>query len=480
VCPAGAAHTHKETEVRAPRTALVFSGLVIWAHALGFLSGCTPASGPGSGPARAAADPSAQDAVLQPRATSSVLTLVREDGLPGESYARLVRDGAWSWFSDPRAISVAGEHRRTYVAYVSSRGDISVTQYDHATGQITSKMVKEELQVDDNACPAILARPDHRLMLFYSGHRGRWLIYVLSASPEDVSSWGRPRAVGEHTSNFAGYTYPGAALLAAEGDRRYVFWRGEDFLPAFSTSERGLEWSEPVTLLTGGHGEPYFKMADDGNATIHFAFTDGHPSHEPLNSVHYMCYRDGSFFRADGSLVGTLADLPLDLAHADLVYDAGATGARAWLWDVAADSLGHPVIAYAAFPGEGDHRYRYARWDGATWLDSEMAPGGSWFPSVEVDRGHFDPYYSGGMALDHNDPSVVYLSRPVDDVFEIERWTTSDGGRSWSAKAVTSGSEHNNVRPVVPRDHLPDGPELVWMNGPYVDYEDFSTCLRVK
>jgi hypothetical protein len=420
------------------------------------------------------------DAAAQPDAATPTLTLVRQNGLPGESYARLVADGAWSWFGDPRAVSHQGEHRRTYVGYVTSTGDIDIAQFDHLTGEVVTGTLKADLQRDANASPAVIVRPDHRITALYSGHRGRWMIYTLSSYAEDITSWGKPRAAGAHTSEFAGYTYPSAAILAGEDHRRYAFWRGEDFLPTFTSSERGMKWSEPTVLAHGGGSRPYFKVASDGESSIHFGFTNGHPSHEPANSVYYVRYEGGNFFRADGTRVGTIEDLPLSLADIEPVYDAEVEGARAWLWDVASDSLGNPVIAYAAFPAEDDHRYRYARWDGTSWVDTEITPAGAWFPAVEKGKGHFDAHNSGGIALDHSDPSVVYLSRPVGGVFEIERWTTPDGGRTWSSEAVTRGSAFNNVRPVVPVGHMPDGPGLVWMNGPYVDYEDFSTSLRMK
>jgi hypothetical protein len=175
-----------------------------------------------------------------------------------------------------------------------------------------------------------------------------------------------------------------------------------------------------------------------------------------------------------------MEDLPLAFEEVDLVYDAADAGARAWLWDLAFDSSGNPVIAYATFPTEEDHRYRYARWDGTAWIDTELTPAGSWFPTGGERRRYFDPYCSGGIALDHSDPSVVYLSRPVGGVFEIERWTTPDGGRSWSSEAVTSGSASNNVRPLVPLGRAAGGPGLIWMNGPYTDYKRHSTSLRMK
>jgi len=437
--------------------------------ALVFLGACGPAPEP------------RVEIVAEPvDASDSRVELLTEDGLPGESYAVLVPDGAWCWFGGPRALFNAGEHRRTYVGFVTSIGDIALVQFDHDSREVASGVIKEQLQQDDRASPAIVARQDHRLMAFYSGHRGRWMTYRISANAEDVTSWGKPHAASGHTSEFSGYTYPSAVLLAGENGRRYLFWRGAKSRPMFAFSETGLSWSEPAALIRGDGERPYVKMTSDGGSTIHFAFTNGHPRNEPANSIYYVCYRDGVFRRADGSLVGTMEDLPLAFEDADLVYDAAGAGARAWLWDVAFDPSGNPVIAYAAFPSEEDHRYRYARWDGTAWVDAEIAPAGAWFPTVGERRRHFTPYASGGLTLDHSDPSIVYLSRPVHGVFEIERWTTRDGGHSWTSEAVTSGSASNNVRPLVPLGHASDGPGLIWMNGTYVDHADYSTSLRMK
>jgi hypothetical protein len=436
---------------------------------LGLLGACGPAPEPGG---------EVVEEVAQ--APDSRVELVVEDGLPGESYAVLAEDGAWCWFGDPRAVFHEGEHRRTFVGFVTSTGDVTLVHYDHDSKEVASAVVAEHLQEDDHASPAVLARPDGRLIVFYSGHRGRWMIYRTSTNPEDIAAWGKPHAASGHTSEVSGYTYPNAALLEGEKGKRYVFWRGTDFLPMFSVTETGMSWSEPVALIRGDGERPYVKVASDGVATIHFAFTNNHPGGEPANSIYYASYKDSTFRRADGSILGTMEDLPLAFEEVDLVYDAADAGARAWLWDLAFDPSGNPVIAYATFPAEEDHRYRYARWDGTAWVDTELTPAGSWFPTGGKRHRYFEPYYSGGIALDHSDPSVVYLSRPVGGVFEIERWTTPDGGRSWSSEAVTSGSSSNNVRPLVPLGRAAGGPGLIWMNGPYTDYKHYSTSLRMK
>ena len=112
------------------------------------------------------------------------VALASADGLPGESYPAITSDGAWCWFGDPRAVTTEREHSRTFVGYITSAGDAVVTQYDHDTGELAHALVKRELQRDDHANPSLLVRSDGRLMVFYCGHRGRWMVYRTSTLPD--------------------------------------------------------------------------------------------------------------------------------------------------------------------------------------------------------------------------------------------------------------------------------------------------------
>ena len=78
------------------------------------------------------------------------------------------------------------------------------------------------------------------------------------------------------------------------------------------------------------------KYSDNGRDRIDFLFTDGHPQNETQNRVHYMRYEKGAFYKADGTKIGTLDDLPIDPEKADLIYDASA--GRAWVWDLTVDT----------------------------------------------------------------------------------------------------------------------------------------------
>jgi len=399
--------------------------------------------------------------------------------VPRGGACQIIADqGAWCWFADPRAVVSQG---RTYIGWVSGTGDIQIGAFDHRTQELTTATLHPALLVDDHVNPALLVLPDGRLMVFYSPHSYEPMYYRIAMRPGDISAWSEERELGVNTEGRYGYTYPNPMFLPGEGNRIYLFWRGGNYMPSFSTSDdNGKTWSAARTLVKGHGRRPYIKFVTDGDKRIHFAFTDGHPRKELANSIYYAYYEDGAFYQADGTLVRTRADLPFDPAEAHLVYDGLGPEGRAWIWDIALDSEGRPVIVYTALPQETDHRYRYARWTGERWLDGEITAAGGWFPQTPEGGREGEPHYSGGIILDHVDPSIVYLSRPVQGVFEIEEWTTTDGGVTWISEPVTAGSLKNNVRPVVPRGYKQGGLDLVWMYGDYIHYTRYDTELKMK
>ena len=255
------------------------------------------------------------------------------------------------------------------------------------------------------------------------------MYYRVSTRAEDISEWGPTRVTGVNTPGVHGYAYPNPIRLSAEGDLIYLFWRGGNFQPSFSTSEDdGETWAAARTLIEfpGYRLRPYVKYATDGVATIHMAFTEAHPA-TYATSVYYLAYRAGALYRADGTLVASLDDLPVHPARADRVYDAAEHGASAWVYDVAHDEQGRPVIVYATFPSpRTDHRYRYARWTGDRWVDRELTPAGPAISRRSLLRRH-RPRPRG--------PCDRLSLQSRGRVFEIEGWQTRDGGATWSSEA---------------------------------------------
>jgi PKD repeat protein len=394
-------------------------------------------------------------------------------GAAGAAHAAVppIGDGAWSWFGDPRAVTYTGAHTRTYVGWVDPDGDIMVSSFDHATRQRVTAVLAARLNRDDHAAPAIQVRPDGRLVVFYSRHVGPAMHYRVSSRPEDVTSWEAPQTAPVNTPGVRGYTYPNPVRLEAE-DQTYLFWRGGNYNPTFSVQADGSSaWSAARNLILMPGERPYVKYAASGGDTIHVAYTNAHPAEFGDVNVYYARIRAGTIERAGGQQVGTLA-APIAPTDGDLVYDGAEP---AWVHDVAADPAGRPVIVLASFPSASDHRYRYARWTGAGWEVHEITAAGG---SFREDGG--SPYYSGGLTLDHEDPSRVYLSRQVGPgSWRVEAWTTADGGASWTSQAISAPATERNVRPVSPRGMAAFGGDLsvVWMRGTYPNYVDYGTSI---
>ena len=209
-------------------------------------------------------------------------------------------------------------------------------------------------------------------------HRAR------SASPTRTrSTW--PRR--------AGRTCSGAAATSTRRSR---------------ASPTGRDAWAPVRGLIAVPGErPYVKYDSDGESTIHIAFTNAHPNESGDVNIYYAAYRGGALRRADGTVIGPLGTA-ISPGAADLVFDAPQ---NAWIHDVAHDAQGRPVLVFASFEATSDarvfdHRYLYARWTGERWLTTPITAAGG---SISDDTR--EPYYSGGITLDHEDPRTVYLSR---------------------------------------------------------------------
>ena len=415
----------------------------------------------------------------------SIFTLIlAKDSIKGENYIDLANKGAWCWFQDPRGIYLEDENK-IIAGYVDASGSIKVSELDLANNQVAEHLLKENLQKDDHAAPAFVKLPNNKIMAFYSAHNGREMYYRLNQSSKDLSQWGPEKTIPTNIEGQKGYCYPNPVLLSEEGNRLYLFWRGGTFKPTFAYSDDyGENWEAAQTLIQTdeqSYKRPYLKVFSNGKDKIHFAFTDGHPRDCPLNSIYYMYYQDGKFFKAGGNEISSIDDLPIKHDNADLVYDATKTKARAWIWDVTTDHDGKPVLVYTWLKEETKHIYCYARWDGKEWKNYKITGAGQAFPRPDLNKEDRDPepHYSGGIYLNHNDPNIVYLSKPHNDRYEIEKWWTENGGKKWLHESITQNSYYDNSRPVyIENSHNKEF--VLWMNGEYRHYTDYQTSIKIN
>ena len=413
-------------------------------------------------------------------------------------------DGAWSWFQDERAIVDSGKLIIGSVAAgtndQSRKGDIEVISYDIGAGskklfQLHDRLLDAGGAYDDHNSPALLVRPDGRLLAVYSMHGPENRFYYrISTRPHDATSWQPERAFTPSESSRI--TYSNLHYLSKENKGRgrvYNFYRGfnDSYKPSYAYSD---DWGE--TWIAGNifidvparfRHRPYVKYASDGIDTIHIFYTEGHPR-DFDNSTYHIFYRDGRLHRSDGTVIRSLTEGLKDPTEGTRIFK-GDPDNVAWVSDVQLDAARRPYVAYsvqknsAGLPprsGGEDHRYRYARWTGKEWVDYEIAYAGSRLYAGQDD-------YTGNIALDPVDPNVVYISTNADPAsgkplisssdsqrhYEIFKGATSDGGKSWRWTAVTSNSVVDNIRPIVPKW---DGEQtaLIWLRGKYAAYIDYD------
>lgn len=404
-----------------------------------------------------------------------------------EDYERVSRDGAWCWFSDPRAVYVGGA---IIGGAVDKEGSIQAFSYAPSSGKKQSFKLHDKLDYDDHANPSFLVLPDKRVAVFYSAHGGTNnspIYYRVTRNSGDISDWTEERTIVPEIQGPMGNCYTNPAQLSGEKGRIYLLFRGANFKPNMVYTDDLKTWSPATTLIQDEKGNnsvrPYLKAANNGKDKIFLAFTDGHPRNEPTNSIYFAMYREGALRGADGRLVGKLEDGAVLPSQCDKVYDAGKTLEKAWIWDVAYDGDENPVLVYARFSSvQPEHSYWYARWDGTKWNNHKITNAGIWFQRNDYskEKQEYECNYSGGVYLDHENPDVVYASRPVKDVFEIERWETPDKGKTWKSEPVTASSERDNVRPFVVSGGQ-GKPHILWMyNYKYPGFREYETAIRLN
>ncbi|MEB8344736.1 glycoside hydrolase family 88 protein [Flavobacteriaceae bacterium KMM 6898] len=425
---------------------------------------------------------------------TAITKTYRTDAQDSEAYRSFTFNGSWCWFSDPRAVYFEGKHKRTYGGWVDNYGNIVVGYYDHDTQVIETKVLKYDHEIDDHDNPSILFDDAGKLLVFFNRHgygdspTPHPLFLLKSKNPEDISTWENEQHLflnddkeKESANASMNHDYTNPIKLRSENGRIFLFWRGIDGKPGYSFSDdTGNTWAKGKILYkpepTYSYRRPYTKVYSNGDSKIHFVFTDGHPRNEKDNNIYYSYYENGAFYKANGTKIKDVTNLPLYPYELDIVYNAREEHGKAWNWDVAEDKNGNPVIMYATFPTDTTHYYNYAKWTGKKWLNNTLINSGKWFMDTKEGTKEAEPNYSGGMSIDHENPNEVYLSVKRDSVFEIEKWITKNDGKSWEIYPITKNSTKNNIRPFAIRGAKQGNPsQVLWMqNTKYITYSHAS------
>ncbi|MFW5657408.1 MAG: BNR-4 repeat-containing protein [Bacteroidota bacterium] len=375
--------------------------------------------------------------------------------------------------------------------WVTSQGNIEAARLNLETDSIQTSELYFRLEQDDHDNPAFVHAANNEILAMYTRHSRKDLfINRLNDYTSDFEFSGaqliHPFSDAE-LKKFPWETmsYANPYRLADEGNRIYCFGRWTGFKPNMMWSDdNGTTWSKSRVFITNypfeSNNRPYVKYASDGESKIHFVFTDGHPRDEPTNSVYYACYEKDAFYKASGELICTMGDIPFEPKDASVVYTSNPVDGRAWIADIGQNETGNPVILYTRSPEETNHEYWYARYTDKWWVNRKICNSGTWFPQTPGGKEEREKHYFGGLTIHPGNPGVIYLSRQINDVFEIERWETIDMGKTWKSEPITENSRYDNVRPYIPRGLEAVADEVVfWMeNQKYLHYTNYESSIK--
>ena len=397
-------------------------------------------------------------------------------------------EGAWCWFADPRALhyeNADGSINATYIGYIDVHGNVRATQMDFLSGKRTEVLVRSFFQPDDHNNPTFLILPDERVMVFYTRHTDeRRIWYRISTQKGDITSLGEERyIVTDHNT-----TYPSPFILSDDPQHIYLCWRGINWHPTIARLTMPDKDDHvkvdfgPRQIVQSTGARPYAKYYSNGRDKIYLAYTTGHPDNEWPCWLYLNVININSMQLQDikGMVLSRIVEQPFKVSKSEdfrqqypmTIIDA-PDHARNWVWQVTTDNKENPIVALTRISEDkNSHQYLVAKWTGKKWRLTEIADGGHAF---HQNWQQTEKCYSGGMALDHNNPDVVYASLPTmpdgkvspDGTYEIWRMNLKPNGTVKSRTQVTSLSNKNNIRPfVIPG--MGDTPfRLCWMNGDY-------------
>lgn len=409
------------------------------------------------------------------------LAFAQKKAVTCEGY-EMTSEGAWCWFADPRALhyeNKAGSINKTYVGYIDIHGDIKAMQYDFLAHKQDTVLIRSHFQKDDHNNPTFLVLPDERIMIFYSKHTSEPCFYYrISLRPGDITVLGEEKILKTENNT----TYPSPFILSDDPEHIYLCWRGIGWHPTIAklslpdkNDNVHFAWG-PYQMVKSTGARPYAKYLSNGKNKIFMAYTTGHPDNESPNFLYfnYINIQTMQLEDVKGNKLSFISDEPFQIDKTDeclknypyTVVDHPKE--RDWVWQIAADKQGNPIIALARISTDKtEHSYHYAHWTGKEWNIQFLSHAGGHFHQTP-DR---EMCYSGGMTIDPENTNIVYCSVPIEGEngkkYEIIKYTLNNEGNISTVDAITCNSHNNNVRPYIIPNSGNTPLRLAWLNGNY-------------
>ncbi len=397
-------------------------------------------------------------------------------------------EGGWCWFQDVRAVYVPSMGKVVF-AYDNKDGDITVRTVDDTTRVASAVRRLALAEQDDHDNPALLRREsDGKFIAMWTTHVGS-IFQSIATVADDIASLPTSSNVTAEFGGLggnAGFTYAHLFQLPGEAGTpspiyfsvRYHNFNGLPFVGMARSVDDGVNWTD----LDGGANAQtllaeitYHKAVRNGDDRIDFIASNHPEDTDPVygvQGIYHFYYQGNNLYQTDGTLIGAVGDGPRaggSYARTALTEVQNADDGIPWLWDIAIDSNGDPVLVYVVYEDPyptGRWNYQYARWTGSAWEHFEIADAGTKFAATS-NPAH-GSQYAGGIVLDQSAPEVCYFSTNEGSAFHEIYQAVVALDDSVQITPITSGSSEMQIRPVPVYDAVKI--KVLWNAGTYTDY----------
>ncbi len=333
---------------------------------------------------------------------------------------------------------------------------ITVSFYDHATGQVPRPRIILDKKTDDaHDNPTLMLDAKGYIWVFAPAHgTARSAFIFRSLHPFDIDDFEQVRETN--------FSYPQPWYLDGRGfiflHTRYVSGRRQLYS---MTSTDGRDWTEPQLLAAAEQG--HYQISWRHGDTLATAF-NFHPLQGGLNArtnLYYMQTRDfGKTWQTAASK--ELSPPFTKPANPALIHDYQSEHRLVYLKDLNFDAEGRPIIVYLlsrgyrSGPQDGPRVWMTAHWTGDQWD----------FREVTTSDHNYD---TGCLHVGPDGEWRLYAPtatgpQPFNPGGEVVLWTGDDQGRSWSSRPLTARSTFNHTYMRRPVDAHPDFYAL-WADG---------------
>lgn len=335
----------------------------------------------------------------------------------------------------------------------------AVSYFDHSNKTVPKPTIvldKKTNNAHDN--PVMNVDDEGYIWIFSTAHGTNTPSYIhRSSKPYDISTFEQvfaTKEVGAEKVPMNNFSYLQTWFQKEQGFLNFFTHYERRVIPnqpskprrtiGFMTSKDGIAYSEwkDLAKIEEGHYQTSGQFGQTLGTTFNY-----HPIKEGENglnyrtNLYYLQTRD--FGESWQNASGETMEIPLTAVNNPaLVKDYGALGLNVYINDLNYDQKGYPVILYItskgfqAGPQNGPRSWFTARFTGTDWEVRHLA---------DSDNN----YDMGSLYIDsQGDWIVIGPTTPGPQAYntggEMVLWKSSNQGKTWKSKTMTSQSERNH------------------------------------